>query len=76
MPEDSKNQPTVKGALTARRIKVQGFRGAYLDARFSDDGVSEEPVSPATESAFKSQFPKAKVTAVSDKAPAGEQTEQ
>lgn len=62
---DKNNPPAVKqGAVTPRRLRVEGFRGAFLDARFSNDGVSEEAVSVETEKAIKEQYPKAKVEPV------------
>lgn len=79
---DEKDPQVKQGAVTPRRLKVGGgFRGAFLDARFGNDGVSEESVSPETEAALKKQFPKAKITAVDakskgDEQPAGEQPPQ
>lgn len=74
---DEKNQSKVKqGAVTAQRLKVNGFRGAFLDARFGDDGVSEGPVSPATAEALQRQFPRAKVSVVEPKTAEGAQQQQ
>ncbi len=64
---DEKNKPQVKqGAVTPQRLRVEGFRGAYLDARFDNKGESVEPVSPETADALKKQFPRAKVTVVGE----------
>jgi hypothetical protein len=76
---DEKDSNVKQGAVTARRLKVTGgFRGAFRDARFDNDGVSEEPVSPETEAALKKQFPRAKVSAVAGdaKQKADEQPQQ
>lgn len=69
MATDNEKQPSVKqGAVTPRTLKVNNFRGAYRDAVFNDEGVSVEPVSPETEEALKKDFPRAKVTAVTQPA--------
>ena len=60
-----KNQPQVKqGAVTPRTLRVATFRGAYGDARFNDEGVSEQPVSPATEAQLRTDFPNAAIEVV------------
>jgi hypothetical protein len=65
MADNENKQPQVKqGAITAARLRVENFRGAYRDARFDNDGVSEEPVSPETAAALKSDFPNARVEVV------------
>lgn len=67
--DNEQQQPTVKqGAVTPRTLRASGFRGAYLDARFDDEGVSVEPVSAETEAALKKDFPRLKITAVTAKA--------
>lgn len=63
---DEKKINVKQGAVTAQRLKAEGFRGAFKDARFGDDGVSEEPVSPATVEALKKQYPRLKVTVVGE----------
>jgi hypothetical protein len=68
MSEETKTPPQVKqGAVTPRSLRVEGFRGAYLDTRFNDQGLSEGPVSSATEKALREQFPGAKIEAVREK---------
>lgn len=63
--QDKKEQSQVKqGAVTPRRLRVEGFRGAFLDARFNDEGISEEPVSRETEEALRSNFPGARLEPV------------
>lgn len=68
MADDKNNNgPESKsGAVTAQRLKVGGLRGAYLDARFGNDGVSEAPVSAATEESLRKDFPNMKITAVKE----------
>jgi hypothetical protein len=60
-----KTQPQVKqGAVTPRTLRVANFRGAYGDARFNDEGVSEQPVSQTTEAQLRTDFPNAEIEVV------------
>lgn len=71
-----KDNPSVKqGAVTPRKLRIAGFRGAFRDTVFDNNGISTAPVSPETEEALKKQFPRAKVEAVRDEAKT-ETTEQ
>lgn len=49
-----------------KRIKIAGFSGAFLDARFDDSGVSEGEVSDNTLALLRGQFPKAKIEEVEE----------
>jgi hypothetical protein len=65
MPNDKKNQPAEakQGVITAadlkspKRIRIPGFRGAFMDAHFDDEGNSKSPVNPNTIEALQKQFP-------------------
>lgn len=46
-----------KGHIQALDESGKPFIGAYLDARFNEFGISEEPVGEATLSALTAQFP-------------------
>ena len=54
---------TKQGAITPadlqspKRIRIPGFRGAFMDAHFDDEGNSAAPVSPKTIEALQNQFP-------------------
>ena len=54
---------TKQGAITPadfqspKRIRIPGFRGAFMDAHFDDEGNSEATVSPNTIVALQKQFP-------------------
>jgi hypothetical protein len=72
----SNKQPQIKQAVisaevvkvnsspTKKRIKIAGFSGAFLDARFDDSGLSEGEVSESTLTLLRSQFPKARIKEV------------
>jgi hypothetical protein len=51
---------------TRKRIKVTGFNGAFLDARFDDKGISEGPVSDNTLSQLRVLFPKAEIEEIKE----------
>jgi len=59
----TKPQKPNKAPITAadfqspKRIRIPGFRGAFMDAHFDDDGNSKAPVNPATIEALQKQFP-------------------
>lgn len=58
-----------QGAITADDLKasrpprwrVPGFRGAYREVVFDNQGVSDRPVSEKTAAEFRAQFPNATV---------------
>jgi hypothetical protein len=72
----SNKQPQIKQAVISaevvkansspakKRIKIAGFSGAFLDARFDDSGLSEGEVSESTLALLRSQFPKARIKEV------------
>jgi hypothetical protein len=70
--QDTKGPQVKQGAVTPRRLQVGGgFSGAFLDARFDNEGVSVAPVSRATEESLRKQFPNATIKAVTEKAEKG-----
>jgi len=74
MGNDKKNQPqtveakqaviTASDLRSPKRIRISGFRGAFMDAHFSDEGISDAPVNPDTVDALQKQFPDAEVQQV------------
>ena len=71
MANDKKNQPqsaeakqaviTVADLQSPKRIRIPGFRGAFMDAHFNDEGISDAPVNPDTVDALQKQFPDAEI---------------
>ena len=62
------DKPEIKQtAIGAKRLRFRGGpAGSFRDARFGEDGVSEEPVSAETAKALREHFPEAEIEEIED----------
>ena len=65
-PKQGAITPSDLKTSTPTRWRVPGFRGAYRDVVFDNQGVSDKPVPQKTADEFRAQFPNAEIKEVDE----------